>query len=303
MSLKYPLLNSYLQLHFLVIIWGFTAILGKLISLDATEIVFYRTLIASVLLFFIVKLRRRELRFDADSGKMMLTGFIIAVHWTLFFLSAQIANISICLAGIATASFWTSILEPILTKRKFRLFEPILGIVAVIGISVVFDAVFDQYIGFLIAVASAMLASTFTVLNGKMVKKNDHYVISFYQMLGAFICTVLILVFSHLSAPNYPIDLIPEDWDVLWLAILALICTVYAYTISIKLMHRLSAFVINLTINLEPVYGILLALLIFGDSEFMGNSFYIGTGIILLSVLMYPLLSMIDRKFPELKLK
>lgn len=289
--------SSFVHLHFLVLVWSLTAVLGKLITLPAMEIVFYRTFFAFIAIYFIVKFRKNSLAVGSRNFYQIFgTGSIIASHWILFFLAARVSNISICLAGMATTSIWTSILEPIILRRRIKIYEPILGLIALVGISVVFRSVIDQYLGFLIAVFSAILSSIFTIINGQLVKKSDHYVISFYQMLGACICTLIfMLVYSYgISGKNIQWNITQSDF--IYLAVLSLICTVYAYSASIKLMHKLSAFAINLTINLEPVYGIILAILVFGSSEHMGTSFYWGTLIILISILLYPVFSYSDRK-------
>ena len=291
------LFRSYLHLHFLVFIWSFTAILGKLISIPSLEIVFYRTLFAFLSLFLLIKLRGLSLTIDKKNFTAIFgTGSIIALHWVLFFLSARVSNISICLAGLATSSLWTSLIDPVISKRKIKIYEIILGILAIVGVSVVFDAVIDQYLGFLIAVASGFLASIFTVINSRLVKKRDHFVISFYQMLGAFLFVLLFLPIYGFVITDNGMELSLNLSDTMYLLILSLVCTVYAYSTSIKLMHKISAFAMTLTINLEPVYGILLAVIIFEDDERMGTSFYWGTCIILFSVLLYPLLSSYDRK-------
>ncbi len=291
------LLRSYLHLHFLVILWSFTAILGKLISIPAIEIVFYRTLFSFAALYIILKIRRAPFRIGRKNITAIFgTGWLIALHWILFFLAAQVSNISICLAGLATTSLWTSILEPLILRRKIKPYEPILGILAVVGISVVFDAVIDQYLGFIIAVGSGMLASIFTIINGQLVKKSDHYVISFYQMAGAFVFCALALPLYGYTMTDQGTHLNLTAKDVLWLLILALVCTVYSYSASIKLMHKLSAFTLNLTVNLEPVYGILMAVALFTDTEHMDSSFYWGTAIILGTVMLHPVFSYYDRR-------
>lgn len=289
--------GSYAHLHFLVLIWGFTAVIGKLISIPAMDVVFYRTFFAFIVLYLIVKFRKSSLAIGKRNFYAIFgTGSIIASHWILFFLAARVWNVSICLAGMATTSIWTSVLEPILLKRKVKIYEPILGFIALVGISVVFRSVLNQYIGFLIAVFSAMLSSIFTIINGQLVKKSDHYVISFYQMLGASICSLIFMLIYSFGISGKSIEWNMTQSDLIYLLVLSLICTVYAYSASIKLMHKLSAFAINLTINLEPVYGIILAVLIFGNSEYMGTSFYWGTMIILCSVLLYPIFSYFERK-------
>ncbi|MFY0653971.1 MAG: EamA family transporter [Cyclobacteriaceae bacterium] len=290
-------LSAYLQLHFIVLLWGFTAILGKLISLPSLEIVFFRTLFAFIALYFIVRLRRQSLKLGNKGLLTILgTGTIIALHWTLFFLAAKLSNVSICLAGMATTSLWTSVLDPLITKRKVKYYEPILAVIAIVGISIVFDAVIDHYVGFLVAVFSAMLASLFTVLNGKLVKHKDYFVISFLQMLGACLSVLVFMLIYNIGIEGSGINFTLSMSDLIWLLILSMVCTVYAYSISIKLMHRISAFALNLTVNLEPVYGILLAVFIFGSSEKMYASFYWGTSLVLVSVLLYPAFSYYSKK-------
>lgn len=293
--------QAYLHLHFLVVLWSFTAILGKLIAIPPVEIVFYRTLFAFVVLYGILKWRGQSLYPGrVNMLSILATGCVIALHWVLFFLGARVSNISICLAGMATTSLWTSLIEPLYFRRKIKVYEPVLGIVAIIGISVVFDAVIDQYLGFLIGVASALLASVFTIINGQLVKKTNHLVISFYQMLGACLCVLVFMpIYGHMFSSN-GVQLALTTSDIIYLLILAVVCTVYAHSNSIKLMHKLSAFSLNLTVNLEPVYGILLAVAIFGNSEHMGPSFYWGTFIILCSVLLHPVLAYYEkRKIPK----
>ncbi|MEO9806659.1 MAG: DMT family transporter [Reichenbachiella sp.] len=285
------LLNAYLQLHFIVFIWGFTAILGKLIEIPSVEIVFYRTLLASIGLYILLKWRKISTHVPRKQLWAILgTGFLIAVHWILFFLAARISNVSVCLAGMATASLWTSFIDPIVNKRKVRFYEPLVAIVSVIGIVIVFQSTIDAAIGFLVAIAAALLSAVFTVINGKLVAKQNHFTITYYEMVGA---CLTIVIFSPIYGYWFTEDglsLALTTNDFIYLLILSLVCTVYAYSIAVKLMHHLTAFAINLTINLEPVYGITVAVFLFGSEEKMDGSFYWGTLIIVLSVIMYPLL-------------
>ncbi|MEM9895897.1 MAG: DMT family transporter [Bacteroidota bacterium] len=285
--------KDFLLLHFIVLIWGFTAILGLLISVSPVEVVFYRTAISAVALFFLLKFRKRNFHFSspADLMKILATGVLIAAHWILFFLSARISNASVCLAGMATCSLWTSLLEPLVKRKKIRGFEVLLSILAFAGIAIIFNVEFDYLAGLLIAVFSAFIASVFTIINGHYASKYNPYMITFYEMLGAAGCILVFYpvslhYFSFLGLPMQPTIM---DW--IYLAILAVVCTVYAYSVSVELMKRLSAFSVNLVVNLEPVYGILLALIIFGSSEKMSTGFYFGTLLILSSVLMYPILN------------
>ena len=142
------------------------------------------------------------------------------------------------------------------------------------------------------ALASAMLAALFTVINSQFTNRHNPYMITFYEMCGAWMGTALFLVF-YLFFQSEPLNILPTFLDWFYLLILALVCTVYAYSVSVELMQKISAFALNLTNNLEPVYGIILAFLIFGEKEKMTSGFYLGTGIILLAVLLYPLLKRI----------
>lgn len=294
-----PNLRDHAVLHFIVLIWGFTAILGKLITIPAVELVFYRTLIASVALGIIIAQRRRSFKLTLVSGlKIIGTGMLISAHWILFFASVNISTVSVCLAGMATATLWTSILDPLITGRKVKGFEMNIGLIIILGLYVVFRFEFSHFWGILLALVSAMLAALFTVINSKLIKKHDHSIITFYEMVGACLaCVIFFPFYAHYFAPGHALQMIPAqaiDW--LYILILAVVCTVYAYTVAVKLMNKFSAFAINLTVNLEPVYGIVLAFIIFRDSEKMTMGFYFGTLIILAAVLAYPYL---DKYFAE----
>lgn len=289
--------KDYLHLHFIVLIWGFTAVLGLLIDIPPVEVVFFRTLISAVGLLILLKIWKKPLKINSQKRIWYIlgTGSLIAAHWILFFLSARISNASVCLAGMATCSLWTSLIEPLSQGRKIKGFEVMLSVIAFIGIGIIFNVEFDYLSGLLTAVLSAFIASVFTVINGKLTKSHDPYVITYYEMLGA--CgTVLLFYPFYQMCFTEQIVWFPGSMDWLYLSILAILCTVYAYSISVELMKRLSAFSINLVVNLEPVYGIILALIIFGASEEMSTGFYFGTFLILTSVLLYPLM---NRRFKK----
>lgn len=284
--------KDYLHLHFIVLIWGFTAILGVLIDMPSVEIVFYRTLIASVGLLLLIKLRGKSLNIGTriDYGIILGTGVLIAAHWITFFLSARISTVSVSLAGMATCSLWTAFIEPLSQGRKVKGFEVVLSVIAFIGIAIIFNAELDFLSGLILAIVSAFLSAIFSVINGRLAKKHDPYVITFYEMVGASASIALFFpIYGTYYADGLKLD--GTLMDFVYLAILAILCTVYAYSISVELMKRLSVFTINLTVNLEPVYGIIVALIIFGESEEMSGGFYAGTGLILVSVLLYPMLN------------
>ena len=284
--------RSYLHLHFLVLIWGFTAIVGLMVSISPVALVLYRTLLAALGLGAIMLFRQKS--FAAASGdlvKMLAVGFVLSAHWMLFFASARVSTASVCLAGMATTSLWTSLLEPLVNKRRVSPLEVGLGVLAFAGLYVVFRFEFDHALGLMLAVASAILAATFTVANSRLVQRIDAYVITFYEMAVATLLSLLFLGIAEYHDWNGGAPFLPAAGDWVWILFLAFVCTVYASTMATQLMKQFSAYLINLTINLEPVYGIALAFFIFGEKERMTQGFYMGTLLILLAVLLYPLLT------------
>lgn len=293
----HPTFKDYLMLHLIVLIWGFTAILGLLISLPAIELVFYRTLIAAVGVAGLFVLKKRNLLLPFPSTiRVIGVGFIIAMHWILFFWSARVSTASVCLAGMATTSLWTAFVEPLFNRTKIKWYEVGLGLMVISGLLVIFSFESGYWLGLSMALVSSLMAAVFSVLNVKLARKHDPYQITFYEMAGACLFTLLFMpVYSrYLTEDGMNLSWAGYDW--FWLLILGGICTVYAFSVSVELMKRLSAFSINLAVNLEPVYGIVLAVLIFGDSEKMTPQFYLGTGIILVSVLTYPALNYLNRR-------
>ena len=292
-----PSLTDYLQLHFIVLIWGFTAILGKLLMpLDASAIVLFRTLLAVLGMGAVLMARRQNLRVAPnDYWRLLATGGLIGLHWVLFFLAARLANVSVCLAGMATSSLWASVLEPLVLRRRTRPIEVVLGLVVMAGLYLIFRFEFDKVVGLAVAVISAMLSSLFTIINSRFTQRYDALVISFYEMAGASVgafCLWMLVRTANIAEGSPVAQYVPDSlgqWG--WLLILSLVCTVYAYTVGVGLLRKFSPYMAILTVNLEPVYGILLAVLIFGDSEHMTAGFYMGTVVILLAVLAYPMLN------------
>jgi len=289
-----PRLKDFLELHFIIFLWGFTAILGKLISIPAVELVSIRTLIATLALGLIIY-RRGTPFWTGRKTALQVTGvgFLIAAHWILFFASARISSVSICLVGMATCSLWTSFLEPLFTKSSIKPHEILLALLIIFGLYIIFKDETDlkNILGITMAVGSALLASIFTIINSRLAKKLPSTTITCYEMGGAFLATVLFFPFYKVyfaEGGHLNFSLTAPDW--LWVLVLSLACTVYAYTASVRLMQRISAFTMNLTVNLEPVYGILLAFMIFKENKQVSGDFYIGASIILLSVFIYPVL-------------
>ncbi|OJV16889.1 MAG: hypothetical protein BGO21_28995 [Dyadobacter sp. 50-39] len=285
-------IRSYLHLHFLVMIWGFTAIVGLMVTISPVALVLYRTLFAAAGLGMVIVLSKKSFAATGrDLLRMLAVGFVLSAHWMLFFASARVSTASVCLAGMATTSLWTSLLEPLVNKRKVSPLEVGLGILAFAGLYVVFKFEFDHVLGLMLALASAVLAATFTVANSRLVQRIDAWVITFYEMTGATLFSLLFLAISEHNNWNSGAPFVPAQGDWVWILFLAFVCTVYASTMATQLMKQFSAYLINLTINLEPVYGIALAFFIFGEKERMTQGFYMGTLLILLAVILYPLLT------------
>jgi drug/metabolite transporter (DMT)-like permease len=291
-----PSPTDYFQLHFIVLIWGFTAILGKLLQpLDASAVVLFRTGLATIGLLAVLRFRKQSLAISpTDRWKLLATGGVIALHWVLFFLAARLANVSVCLAGMATSSLWASVLEPIVLRRRVRLIEVILGGVVMSGLYLIFRFEFDKVVGLAVAVFSAMLSSLFTIINSRFAQRYESLVISAYEMAGATVGALGLWLTVRYVLPTDTTQVtqfVPETADQwLWLGILSMVCTVYAYSVGVSLLRKFSPYMAILTVNLEPVYGILLAVLVFGDTERMTAGFYLGTLVILLAVLSYPFL-------------
>jgi len=296
-------IKDYVKLHWIVFLWGFTAILGNEMTIPAIDVSMYRTGIAAIILFVFMRVRKKA--FDAQFSEiwpLLLTGVIIGSHWFLFFEAARLSTVSVTLAGMATATFWASLIEPLVKKRKIAPVEVILGLVVIFGLYLIFRFEFTYALGLSVAVFSASLAALFSVLNSKFVERYNQYEITLYEMIGATVGMALVIpIYKPLVLQEEMLYAVPNLRDWWLLAILAIVCTVYAFSVSVELMKRISAFMVNLTINLEPVYGILLALAIYGEKEQMSNGFYYGTLVILVAVLSYPFYKRQKRKRAERK--
>lgn len=284
--------TDYLRLHFIVFLFGFTAILGKLISLPNVEMVFYRTLLAAVGMSVVIVITNRSFAIPTrkDFWKLLFTGLIVAAHWLTFFGSGRLANPSVSLVGFATCSFWAALIEPLAKGKKIRPMEVGLGIAVLVGLYIIFSFNFDYPLGLLLGIASGLTAAIFSVINSKMVTRISSYTITFYEMVGACLGIVIFFPFYKTNFASGTLQLVPSWSDWFYLALLGWVCSVYAYSQMIDLSKKLSVFFIQLALNLEPVYGIGLALLIFGKQEVMGGNFYVGTSVILTAVGLYPIL-------------
>ncbi|WP_445719915.1 DMT family transporter [Flavobacterium sp.] len=276
-------LKSYLHLHVIVFIWGFTAILGKLISLEALDLVWYRMLFASAIMTIVVMLSKEKIKvpFNVLIG-FIVSGIIIAAHWLTFYQAIKVSNVSITLACLSTGAFFASILEPIFYKRKVIWYELLFGLIVVVGLGIIFKVETKYATGIYLAITSAFLSALFSVINGKYAKEYNPNIISLYELSSGVFFLSIYLFFTGSFTPAF---FTLSSNDFIWLFLLSSICTAYAFSASVKVMKFLSPFTVMLTINLEPIYGIILALLIFKDGEEMSPLFYIGALLILATVI------------------
>jgi len=279
---------AYLQLHIAVLLYGLTAILGDLISLSAVALVWWRVLIASFSLLFFIKFGKTLLNLDKKLIlKYVGIGFLIGFHWIAFFGAIKYSNASVTLVAMATTSLFTSLLEPVITKKPFIKFEILLGCLIIPPmIMIATNLDFSMLKGFGMGILSAFLASLFSSYNKLLVDKADPYQISFLEMFSAFLFVSMIIPF--LISNNY--SFMPQSTDWIYLLLLSLGCTTFAYVISMMALKHVSAFDATLVINLEPVYGILLAIFILKEHKELSPSFYFGVVIILLIVFSHPFL-------------
>ena len=283
---------DYLKLHFIVFLWGFSGILGKLVVIPAYEMVFYRTMLSAIGIGMVMLAVKENFKVEPKVFiRLVFIGVIVAVHWLSFFASARVSNVSVSLVGFATNSLWTALLDPLFNRNAVKKFELVLGLMVIFGLYIIFSFNFQYHLGLMLGVLSGFTSALFSIFNARMVKRNPAYTISFYEMIGAFLGLGLFLpVYKMTWAANETLQLIPSVMDWVYIIVLTAACSVYAYTTAVELMKKISVFLIQLTLNLEPVYGIIMAVIIFGAEEKMGLNFYVGTLIILSAVICYPFL-------------
>lgn len=295
-------LSSYLHFNFIVFIWGFTAVLGALITIDSVPLVWYRMLLASLFIFIYIRSKKIDIRLSKRAFlDFAIAGLIIAVHWLTFFGAIKAANVSVTLACMSTGAFFTALLEPLFYKRKFKGYELFFGLVVIAALYVIFDVDPGYQWGIILALISAFLSAVFTLFNGKFVHEHNPTKISFYELLIGTGCILVYLAFAKADTffTTAFFTLSITDW--IYLIILASVCTAYAFIASVKVMRHLSPYTLMLTINLEPVYGILLAFFILGDKERMDSKFYLGALVILGVVLLNGLIKNRMIKLPKMR--
>lgn len=285
--LNFNVNKNILILHLTVLIWGFTGVLGNLISISALPLVWYRVLIAFLALGVYFAFKRESIRIHPKQILQFLgVGVLVGIHWVLFFHAIKISTVSVALVTLSSLTLFTSIMEPIINRHAVSKLELAVGLLIILGIYLIFKFEFQYKWGIICGLLCAFFASIFSICNAKMVKKSSPTLITFYEMVGAWLAVSVCLYVNdgfsegmHLSMP-----------DLSYLLLLGVVCTSVAYVLGVAVMKELSAFTVALTTNMEPIYGIILAMLIFGQQEAMSIGFYMGALIVLGSVFLFPYL-------------
>jgi drug/metabolite transporter (DMT)-like permease len=285
--------KALIHMHLAVLLWGFTGVLGRTITLDAPVLVWYRMLLTAIFMAVILFYRKQWVKIASrDLARLMLVGCLIGLHWVGFYGAIKFANTSIALVCLSTASVFTSLLDPLVNKGKYDIKEILLGLLALAGVYFIYR--FQQLygLGILFGIIAAILSSIFTVLNKGIAHKYPSRTMVFYEMTTGWVLITLLMPIQYYFFPNtnfipHTGSVIGADWyqnDWLWLVILSLCCTVWAQSLALTALKKLSSFTVTLSVNLEPVYGILLAFFFYKENKELHAGFFIGMGLILLSV-------------------
>ncbi len=282
--------KSYLMLHIAVLLAGFTGVFGKLISLSEIPLVWYRVLFSAIFLFLSLKIFKIEkLKSSKEAFDVGKIGLLITIHWIFFYASIKYSNISIGVVCYCLTSFFTAIFEPLLNKTKYKFIQLFLSALTLLGISLIFHFDASYQIGIILGVISSAFAALYTIYNERLVQKYDSQVINYYQMLAGTLGLTVLLPFYYYFFPNE--QFIPNLKDTFYLILLALICTVGLYVLFAESLKKLSAFTVNLSFNLEPIYAIIIAFLFFDEGREVNTSFYFGLAFVIISVILQSIIS------------
>ncbi|UKT62317.1 DMT family transporter [Pedobacter mucosus] len=279
--------KNLLILHSTVLIWGFTGVLGKVISIDAVPMVWYRVLIAtSTLLIWFLATKKSIKVTQKQFFQFFLTGGIVAIHWIFFFHAIKVSTVSVTLVCLSSFTLFTAILEPLIKKQAIQLGDILVGLIIILGIYMIFKFEGQYTLGIIFGLSAAFAASLFSTINSTFIHKSEASIIGFYELVGGLFWITLYRLYDG-SLLNTHFNLSVTDW--IYLGILGTFCTSVAYVAGVSVMRTLSAFRVALITNLEPVYGIILAFIFFKNKEQMTGGFYLGALIILTTIFLYPI--------------
>jgi drug/metabolite transporter (DMT)-like permease len=275
--------KAFLELHFAVFLAGFTGVLGRLITLNEGWLVWYRLLISSVTMWIVFSLAKKLQRVSIkDILKLSGIGFLSALHWVSFYGSIKYANVSVALVCFSATGFFTALFEPFFSRKRINLIEVLLGLIVIAGIYIIFRFDPKYETGIILGVICAVLLAIVMILIRQFVQKMNSQTILTYQLSGGFITLSLFMPFYLKAFPTSYIFPGFSDW--MWLLVLAWFCSVLAFQFSVTALQKLTAFTVNLSFNLEPVYGILLAFFVYHENKDLNWSFFIGLGLIVLAL-------------------
>ncbi len=283
--------KTYLMLHVAVILAGFTGVFGKLITINELMLTWYRVFFSAIILFFVVRFfKGQKQTTNPEKIRIGKTGLLLAVHWIFFYASIKYANISIGVVCYCLTSFFTAIFEPLINRKKFNIIQLALSLLTLIGISLIFHFDASYQLGILLGVISSAVAALYTIYNEKLVQHYDSKQIIFYQMTASTLGVGLLIPVYYYFFPQQ--QYMPTNNDFIYLFLLALVCTVGLYVMFAEILKKISAFTVNLTFNLEPIYAIILAFLFFNEGQEVNASFYIGLCFVTSSVILQTVLSL-----------
>lgn len=294
--LKFALMKkAFLQLHIAVFLAGFTAILGKLITLNEVILVWYRLMITVVSMgLWLYFSKQLEILKQKEATEIFWVAQLVAIHWLAFYGSIKYANVSVALTCLSAIGFFTAIFEPLFFRRKVEIFELFLGLLAIAGIYLIFNFYPQYKLGIAFGIISAAFAGLFPILNKELLNKHSATTVTLYEMGGGLIGISILMPFYLYFFPAKAF--IPTSTDWIWLFVLSWLCTVVSFLFQLNALKKISAFTSNLTYNLEPVYGIVLAFIIFHENKYLTNAFYWGLSLIILAVVLQTLRVYIKRK-------
>lgn len=277
--------KNLLILHFTVFIWGFTGILGQLISIAAVQLVWYRVLIAAISLFLYFTINKTAFKVTTKTFfQLLFTGAIVGGHWIFFFSSIKFSTVPVALVCLSSITLFTAFLEPLINKKRISKLEIIAGVLIITGIGLIFKFETQYTKGIIFGIISAASASIFSIINGRQIKHNTAPVIALYELVGAFLWISIYL----LTVGGFDKNMYLKTTDLGYLILLGTVCTSLAYVGGVSVMSELSAFRVALITNLEPVYGILMSFLFFNDIHKMTTGFWVGAAIILSTIFLFP---------------
>ena len=278
--------KAFLQLHAAVFLAGFTGIMGRLITLNAGLLVWYRLLITVVAMWLLFHFTGKLVKVTRkDMLKLTGIGFLSAMHWLTFYASIKTSNVSVALVCFSAVGFFTALLEPFLLKKKMNRTELLLGILVMIGIYIIFHFDADYKTGIMLGVSSAVLLAASMIYFKVYVTKLGSETTLTYQLSGALLTLSIVMPFYLFQFPTGYLFPNAEDW--FWLLILSLFCSVLAFQLTGQAIKKLSAFTVNLTFNLEPVYGIVLVFIIYNENQLLSKWFFVGIALVAISLIIH----------------